>query len=211
MYRCSCRSVEGLVHQVSSNFLRHGFIRFVSGYVKAPKDPSALDVKMIRLYDLDCSDWARSKRKRDGLANVHYIRHDRFFVIFATMGRHDTLTLEEGPRIRSIRKAPLVYGGYSISQRRDSVNPHRWRAHVSLDRRTYGELKSHLLELALHRRAELLAKEFWELPFQPYAPIRRQLFDILRAVNRRRRLAGYEPVEWTEAIRMKKRAVKVYQ
>ena len=32
------------------------------------------------------------------------------------------------------------------------------------------------------------------LPFEPYAPVRRQLVNILRAVNRERQAAGFEPV-----------------
>lgn len=50
------------------------------------------------------------------------------------------------------------------------------------------------MELALHRSAERLGKELTGLPFEPYAPIRRQLLAVLRAVNRERQRAGFELV-----------------
>jgi hypothetical protein len=36
--------------------------------------------------------------------------------------------------------------------------------------------------------------EIQELPFEPYAPVRRQMFNIIRVVNRARLKAGFEPV-----------------
>ena len=35
---------------------------------------------------------------------------------------------------------------------------------------------------------------FYRLPFEPYAPVRRQMLNLLRAVNRVRRQAGFKPV-----------------
>jgi hypothetical protein len=68
---------------------------------------------------------------------------------------------------------------------------------VEIERRRYLELKAWLLELATHRSAEKLALAFYELPFEPYAPVRRQMLNLFRAVNRSRRRAGFKlvPVE----------------
>jgi hypothetical protein len=43
-------------------------------------------------------------------------------------------------------------------------------------------------------RREWLEEQFRRLPFEPYAPVRSQLFGILREVNSRRGLARFEPV-----------------
>lgn len=48
--------------------------------------------------------------------------------------------------------------------------------------------------MALHRSAERLGAELTRLPFEPYAPIRRQLLTVVRAVNRERKRAGFELV-----------------
>ena len=44
-----------------------------------------------------------------------------------------------------------------------------------------------------HRSPETLEQEFRQLYWQPYEPVRQQLTAIVKAVNRRRRYAGYPP------------------
>jgi hypothetical protein len=65
---------------------------------------------------------------------------------------------------------------------------------VRIDLDEYKRVKAYLLDLACHRSAEALADEFRRLGFEPYAPVRRQLLNIWRAVNRARKTAGFEPV-----------------
>src|SRR5439155_919039 len=80
---------------------------------------------------------------------------------------------------------------------------------VRLDDDTYAGLKAYFLNIACHRQADFLAQEFWELPFEPYRPVRVQLLNILRAVNRARFLAGYEQVPVT-VIRFKRNSVRPF-
>lgn len=54
------------------------------------------------------------------------------------------------------------------------------------------ELKSYLLEIALRRPREVLEREFWGLPFEAYAPVRRQFVTMFKAVNERRLVAGLD-------------------
>ena len=49
-----------------------------------------------------------------------------------------------------------------------------------------------------------MVEEFGMLRFEPYAPVRRQLLNLLRAVNRARKQAGFEPVP-VECLRLKRR------
>jgi hypothetical protein len=81
-------------------------------------------------------------------------------------------------------------GGQAMDPRAVIADP-RWHAHVEIDRERYKEIRDHLLDLAVHRTPEGLALEFYHLPFEPYAPIRRQMLNMLRAVNRKRKAAGY--------------------
>jgi len=71
------------------------------------------------------------------------------------------------------------------------------------------ELKAHLLELACHRSAESLAAILYRLPFEPYAPVRRQLLSLLRWINQARRAAGYADVP-TTALRFKRQIVEPF-
>jgi hypothetical protein len=86
----------------------------------------------------------------------------------------------------------------------------KWHARVQIDAETYAGIKAYFLNLATHRQADFLAREFLTLPFQPYRPVREQLFVILRAVNRERQLAGYQRVP-ASVIRYKRRIVRVFE
>jgi hypothetical protein len=211
-YRAEATSIEGFVQQIACCYLRHGYWFYVTGVVPAKKDPRAVDEKLVAKYGIDVSESTRLRRKRAGYANLQYISHDRFFVIFATKGRHKFFD-EEAGRIRDIRRIPLVYQGYSISYRRGGrtrcgeVDP-SWHAHVSIDRAAYLELKAKLLEMACGR-ANDLAKMFYDIPFERYAPIRRQLLLLLRQVNEVRNRASLSLVP-VEVLSLQRRVVKPF-
>lgn len=86
----------------------------------------------------------------------------------------------------------------------------RWHVSVRIAPDEYLRLKSYLVGLAAHRSVEKLIAEFQRVPFEPYTPIRRQLLNILRAVNRARQEAGFEPVP-ISALRLRRRIVKPYK
>ena len=54
-----------------------------------------------------------------------------------------------------------------------------------------------------------MAREFYQFPFEPYAPIRRQLLKLLRKVNRVRKRAGYAILP-PEVLPMRRRVVKPF-
>ena len=73
----------------------------------------------------------------------------------------------------------------------------------------YNQLKSYYLGMATCRSLSQIRLELMKVPFEPYAPIRRQLLNIIRAVNRARLKAGFEPVP-IEYIRLKRHVVKAF-
>ena len=109
-YRCEATSVEGFVQQVAVQYLRHGYWFYVAGSVPAGKDPRSVDCKLIAKYGITASSKERTRRKRAGLANLHYIRHDRFFLLMGTHGRHRFFDDEAG-QIHDARHRPIKYGG----------------------------------------------------------------------------------------------------
>lgn len=86
----------------------------------------------------------------------------------------------------------------------------KWHVHVGLDEETYAGLKAYFLNIATHRDATFLANEFSNIWCQSYGPVRSQLRDILRAVNRARKAAGYETLPLS-VIRFKRRIVKSFR
>lgn len=212
-YRAEATSVEGFVQQIACCYLRHGYWFYVTGHVPAGKDARAIDHKLIAKYGIGVSESTRARRKRLGRANLQYLRHGRLFVILATKGQHDFFAVESNS-IHDIRRVPLQYGGYSISYRRggrtrSGDRDPRWHAHVEIERRRYLELKAWFLDIAPHRSADSLGLAFYELPFEPYAPVRRQLLNIWRAVNRARRKAGFQPVP-VEVLPLRRRIVRPF-
>ena len=84
-----------------------------------------------------------------------------------------------------------------------------YHASARIDQKRYRRLKVYLTDLAPRRSAEHMIEEFRMLHFEPYAPIRRQLLNLLRAVNRVRKQAGLEPVP-DDCLRLKRRIYRPF-
>lgn len=205
MYRCEASSLEGFIQQLAVGYVQHGHLFYVTGTVPEHKDVRVVDAKLIERYGLNISKWTRARAKAVGRASVQYIRHGRFFVLFATKGRHEFF--EQESQVRDIRRQPIRYAGYSVSYRQGVDR--KWHVSVRIAPDEYLQLKSHLVGLAVHRPAESLGSEFSRIPFEPYAPVRRQLLNLLRAVNRKRKEAGFEQVS-ASALRLRRRMVRPF-
>lgn len=81
---------------------------------------------------------------------------------------------------------------------------------VQVGRERYLDLKAHFLEVATRLPAAELGAAFYAVPFEPYAPVRVQLWNLLRWVNKARHAAGLERVPAT-VIRTKRRIVKPFE
>lgn len=83
-YRHEATSVEGFVQQIACCYLPHGFWWYVAGRIPTTKDPVVVDRKLMERYGVLLSKRMRARRKELGLANVHYLRYERFFVLLAS-------------------------------------------------------------------------------------------------------------------------------
>lgn len=212
-YRCVAASPEGLVQQVATSYLRHGYWFYVTGFAKAGVDLDALDRKLIAKYGIDVGERERTSRKRRGLANMQYIRYRNWFLLLATEGHHPFKQVERKV-IQDCRRIPIKFEGYSVSYRQSGVTPEgggprTWHPSVRIDDATYKELKGFFLDRACHRSVENLSKDFARVPYARYAKVRRQLLDILRTVNEARARTGYEAVPH-QALRLRRAIVKPF-
>ena len=231
-YRCEATSVQGFIQQIAANYLPHGYWFWISGIVPPQKDPATIDNNLMAKYGIAISRQQRARRKAAGFANVHYIRYGRFWVMLATHGRHpwfaehmrivlDEETNEEKVEtlFRDVRKAPIMFAGHSISYKQGGLlktkgeGPaevdHRWHSRVQIQREKYSELIAYFLDIACKRSAESLGRELFTLPFEPYAPVRQQLLNLLRLVNAARHQAGLEKVS-TDVLRYRRSIVKPF-
>lgn len=212
-YRCVATSPAGLVQQVAVSYLRHGYWYYVTGQIPENKDPAIVDRKLLTKYDIDITERQRAYRKQQGLANMQYIRFERWFILLITDGHHP-FKQQEKNQIRDCRRHPIKFSGYSISYRRSGLTPKggtapKWHSCVRIDNRNYRQLKALFLKQATHRSADNLSQEFARLPFSRFAPIRRQLLTLLRAINKARERAGYQTVP-TTALNLRRKIIKPF-
>jgi hypothetical protein len=218
-YRCEAPTVEGFVQRLACCYLPHGYWFYVSGWVPAGKDPRAVDGKLLDKDVIAVSRQARARRKRAGLANLHYLRHGRLFVLLATHGKHRFFE-EEGARVRDIRRLPLHVAGYSVTYRPGQFKHRvgsdgpaepddRWHARVQIGREAYRDLKAYFLERAVRTPAEALGRELYAVPFESYARVRQQMLNVLRLVNEARRKAGRELLP-PAVLRYRRRIVRPF-
>jgi hypothetical protein len=206
----------GFVQQLAANILPHGYWFYVQGRVPSDKDPAAIDAKLIAKYGVNLSRQQRARRKQAGLANLHYLRLGRFWVLLATKGEH-CFFVEEGPNIRDVRRTPIQVGGYSLCVRRGgflkksdsdlrAIVDQKLRVRVQIARDAYRDLKAHFLEEMWRQNAERVGRELFNVGFEPYAPIRRQLLNLLRLMNKARQAAGMERIS-PHVLRYRRRIV----
>jgi len=201
-YRCKATSLEGFIQQLAVSYVGRGYWFYTTGKIGRGKCPEEVDRKLVEKYDITAKKWVRAKRKSDGLANMQYIRFGDFFVLLATEGRH-VFKERERDQIRDVRRNAIKFGGYQIAFRNGHVQ-------VRITDETYQILKAYYVDLATRRQKEFMIEEFYRFPFEPYAPIRRQAFNILRAVNRVRKRAGYEQLP-KSCIWLKRKIVKPFE
>ena len=201
-YRCEATSLGGFVQQLAVSCVARGYRFYTTGCIPERKDPREVDRKLIARYDIDVSDAERWRRKQNGRANMQYLRYGWFFVLIATKGEHRFFEAEEGS-IRDCGRVSIKVGGYAISTAAE-------HSRVQIERGEYKRRKAALVELAVRRSREFLESEFERLPFEPYAPVRRQFLSMLRAVNAARSEAGLEPVPKT-CLRFKRRIYRPFE
>jgi hypothetical protein len=215
-------SIDGMVAMLV-NLVSKGYRYYFVGQVKEGKALEDFDGRLVAHYEADLPKWGRERRKRVGVANFRYLRFERWFIVLATEGSAARFWQEDRERIRDVRHTPIRFHGYSLSYRQGGYKDRalwkdplvrerdmKWHARVQLDAETYAGIKAYFLNIAIHRQADILAREFLSLPFQPYRPVREQLFSILRAVNGARQLAGYQRIP-ASVIRYKRRIVRIFE
>ena len=215
-YKWEATTLEGFIQQLAVAYVARGYVFYVTGRVPQRISAAEHDQRMIAKFDVAKSKWSRYRRKLrtgpDGrpLANVQYLRHGDFWVLVSTAGHHRFFTEHHKPndaqqqlkrQYYDVREKPIMYGGYSVS----------WRdqATIRISPHAYSLLKDHFLHLAVKETKNSLEWEFSRAPFEPYGGVTRQMFAILRAVNRVRRTAGL-PLVPRACVRVKRQVVKPF-
>ena len=119
------------------------------------KEPASIDQKLLEKYGIGVSRSSCARRKAVGIANVHYLRYERRFLLLATHGFHPFFD-EEAQSIRDARHIPIRFEGYSIRVAKGGylrkladagppVHDPKWRVRVQIDREMFKGLIAYLL------------------------------------------------------------------
>jgi hypothetical protein len=126
---------------------------------------------------------------------------------------------------RDVHRDPIFFRGYSMRVAEGGYLPRRlWkdpaipefdlkrRVRVRISNDAYAELKADLIERASSGRwnAANLEAAIWNVPYLPYAPIREQLRDLVRWMNRARRERGFGDLVRLSSIQRKIPAVRAF-
>lgn len=191
-------SIDGLICYLASSLICRGYFFYSIVRIPDGKDPCRVDAKLIARYEANLSRWKRAHRKATGRANVRCLRFENIVILIATAGESPYFATEKP---KDLRRAPLKFGGYSLSFRNGHTS-------VRIERRQFAELNAFFLENASRRSKTWLERELGALPFLPFAPVRRQLLTIYRRVNRKRLFAGLEML--APPFDFRPRAVKAF-
>ena len=200
-YRYLATSVEGFVQQLAVSYLKNCYWFYVRGEIPPEKDAGLVDEKLLTRYGVTGSKWAKARASKRGEAKLQYLRYRETFLLLATAGRHPFFDGERA-QIRDAREVPIRFYGYSVSYK--AGHPH-----VRIAEAQYKVLVEVFSEKALSSPPEALAAQLYALPFEPYAPVKRQLRRLLAKVNRLRRTAGLERIPLT-CLRQLRKTVRPF-
>jgi len=191
MYPCEVQNVAALLQQVGVHYVGRGYFFYVQGCIPEHKNPGKTDEKIVRQYGLDVSKWNNYRKRQRGEASVQYVRFRHHFLILATWGEHSFFAQEKN-LIRDVRRVPIKIAGYSIGYRTTRFGP---RVTVRLEEWHFQTLKDLFLEQAKIENATTLETQLQSFQFVFYAPVCRQVSQIIRAVNQQRKIAGLDLVD----------------
>ena len=87
-YRYLTHSIGGFIQQLAVCYLQRGYWFYVTGDIPPGKDPALIDRKLLAQYEIDLSKYQRCRRKKEGHANLQYLRYQNTFLLLATTGDH---------------------------------------------------------------------------------------------------------------------------
>lgn len=219
-YKYVTTSVTGFVQQLATGLVPRGYWFYVQGLIPEGKRLEQVDAKLLEKYGVVMTKSARARRKVKGLANVQYLRFENQFILIATLGRHMLFEIEAA-KVRDVRRIPIQFHGYSVSfqpggylrkgdEDEEPVRDHQYHARVQIARKAYQELTAYFESNASKWSKDRFAVEFRNTLWEPYAPVRQQLFRLLKRVNRLRSESGKEPIP-SEVIPYQRMIVKPFE
>ena len=217
-YRCEAKSVTGFVQQFGCCYVLHGYHRYVVGAIPERKDPrivdgsnrGALRDRPVAVPACETQEGRPGERSVHSLPEVFRALRDRtsrcasISTRSTHLGRQANAALLRSGTSRTIRWRSV---GTPSATTEASTEGGTSRSGSTLS--ATGTSRHTYSGVATKWSVANLESEFRGLRFEPYAPVRRQLLCLLRAVNRERKRKGWDAVPAT-ALRLNRQIVRPF-
>jgi hypothetical protein len=177
------KTFGAFLRKVAIDYVRYGYYYYSVGRIRG-KNLEAFDRKMIKTYDLSFHRTTRSRRRKQGLRVVAYVRFGDRFVLLATEGIHEQV---DRWGFKDCRVTPIALSGYAVT-----VTGTTPVVRLSLKRyRGLRKLASSRVALYEKERLETFLEDI--SPYE-FPAIIRQKQKLVKFINQRRRAAGLKPI-----------------
>ena len=167
--------------------MRYGYLHYTVIEIPEGKDLEKIDRKIIDCYEVTFCRTTRQRRREKGQSNVIYIRYDRLFILMATDGNHGKFG--EIPHY-NFTSSPFHFRGYSLGIKEG-------KPHLQISPRRFKVIKGQVDKIALHNKTKVVAYFRRISPFR-FEGITTQKWKLMKAVNKRRKVAGLPRLKWEE-------------
>jgi hypothetical protein len=181
--------------RIAIDYMRYGYVRWVIRNIPPERDPKAVDIKLVETYGVTQCRTRRLRSKRQGQAIIQYVRWGNTFVLLATQGEHELFSKLCSYDARS---TPLHIERYSIGMMGSKVV-------VKVRHQIWEAVWQRFEKLALYDH-KVVEGRLNALSFYRFPGVVHQLYQLTRAINQRRRVAGLSRVKlkFREFLRSKK-------
>ena len=199
MYPCVAASRQAFIDQLAYAYIAYGYRFYVTGVVPERLTSGELDARLIEKFGLDISRDRRSSQRAAGDGSIHYLRHDRFWVLISTPARNGNQFFTENTEPRT-----GDHLWHDVWTRAISIHGYAIRAPVGkllikVERHEFKRLKSELLELAKFVPAERLTTILKQrFRYEQYPGVQEQLYGLVATLNQRPKRSGLGRIEFTQ-------------
>ena len=205
MYPCVAVSSKALIDQLAYSYINYGHRFYVTGVVPDRLEPQEFDLRIIEKFRLNITRSERARRRAVGEGSIHFIRHERFWVLISTAAPAGNMFFEENTEPKTgyaqwkdVRKASITFCGYAIRAPGGVVR-------ITVNRHEFSRVKGALVELAKYVPADRLKKILErEFPYEQYPGVQEQLYRLVGLVNHRLKRSRLGQISFSEVKRRRR-------
>lgn len=174
-------------------YVRHGYTSYAMRQIPEGKDIESVDSKIFLAYNCTYNSNLKKKRRKEGKANVTYLRHEQTILLLATPGVHEEFY--KSADVKSIYENPIYYSGYSIGIQQG-------KPCIKIAPKRFKKISDRLHQIALHDKRKVVGYFQQISPFT-FKGVADQRWKLFRQIQKRRRTAGLKctskhQIQWEE-------------